>query len=109
MEMQYKVILGSIGALLLLAQITLIGFKIMEKREARRLFSESSNPSRSKLNGLIVPGFAQICVEHAKKLVRIEEKLKNIIKTRDEDHGELQDWKKEMRQNFVRIFDRIEK
>ena len=108
METQYQIILGAIGALLLIAQATLIGFKIMEKREARRLFSEAHNPSRPKMNGFIVPGFAQICMEHAKKLVGIDRDLKNLIKTRDEDHAEGLLWKTEVRDSFKRMFDRVD-
>jgi len=109
METDYKIILGALGVLILIAQITLVGFKLQEKRETRRLFSETSNPNRSKLNGLIVPGFAQICMEHAKKLVGIDRDLKNLIKTRDEDHAEGLLWKTEVRDSFKRVFDKIEK
>lgn len=109
MEIQYKILLGAIGALLLIAQATLIGFKIMEKREARRLFSESNNPSRPKMNGLIVPGFAQICIEHAKKLVRIETCLKSLFQQREREFKERYQWKEEVRDSFKRVFDKIEK
>ena len=106
--MQYRIILGALGVLLLISQITLIAFKLQEKRETRRLFSDLGNPKPVTSNHTKIPGFAQICIEHAKKLVKIEEKLGNLIKTRDEDHLENQDWKKELRQNFVRIFNKIE-
>jgi len=109
METDYKIILGALGVLILIAQITLVGFKLQEKRETRRLFSESNKPNPPRINGVKVPGFAQICIEHTKKLVKIETCLKNLIKTRDEDHGELQEWKTEIRDWFKRIFDRIEK
>jgi len=109
MEMQYKIILGALGILLLISQITLIAFKLQEKRETRRLFEGNDNPGRPKINGFPIPGFANICIEHAKKLVKIETCLTNIVDKRKEDREEEALWKSEIRDSFKRVLNRIEK
>lgn len=107
-DVELKIMIGVVGALLLIAQATLIGFKIMEKREARKFFNgDRKNPAS---NGMIkTPGFAVICIEHAKKLVKIETCLKQIIKTRDEDHREVESWQTEVRDWMKRALDRIDR
>ena len=109
MEMQYRIILGALGVLLLISQITLIAFKLQEKRETRKLFEANGNPGRPKINGFSIPGFANICIEHAKKLVKIETCLTNIVDQRKEDREEEVSWKAEIRDSFKRVFNRIEK
>lgn len=109
MKPEYQIMLGALGVLVLISQITLIAFKLQEKRETRKLFESNGNPGRSKTNGFSIPGFANICIEHAKKLVKFETCLKNIVDQRKEDHSEELLWKTEIRDNFKRVFDRIEK
>ena len=108
MDIDYKIAIGIVGILLLIAQATLIGFKIMEKREAKRFFNgESKNTNSSSL--IKIPGFASICIEHAKKLVQIETYLKNLFSQRESEFKERYRWREEVRDNFKRVFDRIEK
>lgn len=109
METDYKIILGALAALILIAQITLVGFKLQEKKETRKFLNGDNNPKSKTSHHSMIPGFAVICIEHAKKLVRIETSLKNIVSQRKEDHAEGILWKTEMRDNFKRIFDKIEK
>ena len=109
MDIQYRIILGALGVLLLISQITLIAFKLQEKRETKKLFESNGNPGRPKTNGFTIPGFANICIEHAKKLVKVETCLKNIVSRRQEDKKIELLWKEEIRDNFKRVFDRIER
>lgn len=111
---EYKIILAVLAVLILIAQIILVAFKILEKREAKKFFEEpektinknsNSNPNS---NNRLIPGFAQICIEHAKKLVKIETCLKNLFTQREREFKQNEQWKEEVRDNFKRVFDRIE-
>lgn len=106
-----------VGVMLVIAQITLIAFKIMEKR-AERKFLESLKDNdtdaykklapKQNSTPAIMPGFAQICIDHGNKLVKFGEIIKNLVSQRAEDRDDEIEWKREVRSSFKSIFDKLD-